>query len=174
MLIDLTQLDTDGVRFDEAFGSDDLAGRTGREERFLPIRADLSVFLRPERGGARATGEVAATVRAECDRCLKPLEIDVSGRFDQRYVWGAVDRAPEEHEVDVEDLDVERLEEPTLDTATLAREQVELAEPIRVVCSEDCLGLCPTCGADRNTNECGCEQKPADPRWDALKELKNQ
>jgi uncharacterized protein len=173
MEIDLTQLDTEGVRLSEEFGPGDLAGGDAGE-RYQPLHARLEVTLRPERGGVRATGDVVATVRVECDRCLKPLEIDVTGQFDQRYVWDTPDAAPVERMVELEELDVERLLTPVLDVAVVAREQIELAAPIRIVCSEDCRGLCETCGADLNTTECGCDQTPVDPRWDALKNLKKQ
>jgi uncharacterized protein len=171
MEIDLTQLDADGVRVAEAFGPDDLADDAGAG-RYEPVRADLAVWLRPEGASVRATGEVTAVIRAECDRCLKPFEVDVAGRFDQRYVWGAPPAGADgESEVEVTELDLERLAGPEFDTRALAREQIDLAAPIRFVCSEGCLGLCPTCRADRNETACDCDV-PADPRWDALRDLK--
>ena len=52
-------------------------------------------------------------------------------------------------------------------------EFVELAMPVRILCSEDCAGLCPSCGANRNlVEECGCEPE-IDPRWSALAALKD-
>ena len=60
----------------------------------------------------------------------------------------------------------------TIDIDELVREQVLLAVPERSLCQEDCKGLCPTCGADRNLKECGCESVEADPRWAALKNLR--
>ena len=66
----------------------------------------------------------------------------------------------------------ERLATPVIDTRALAREQLELAAPIRVVCSENCLGLCPSCGKDLNAGPCGCDAEPVDPRWEALKDFK--
>lgn len=180
MEFDLTHLDADGARVNEEFGADVLAAG-GDDERFAPLGARLTAWIRPERGGARATGDLVGSLRAECDRCLKPLEVDVAAHFDQRYEWGegrpAAGRpvapdADEEHEVPAEELDVERLEAPVLDTAALAREQFELAEPVRVVCSEDCKGLCETCGVDLNSVDCGCAPAPGDPRWDALRNIK--
>jgi uncharacterized protein len=173
MEIDLTQLETDGVRIAESFGPRELAGGDG-SARYEPLRADLSAWLRPEGGSVRATGELRASVRAECDRCLKRLEVDVDGSFDQRYVWGGGDETVlEEREVELSELDVERLAAPTLDTRALALEQLLLAAPIRVVCSDACRGLCARCGADLNATTCDCDRAVTDPRWDALKSLKN-
>jgi uncharacterized protein len=172
MEIDLTQLEAEGVRVREAIGPREL-GSGDQSGRVEPLRAELSVWLRRERGSVRATGELAAAVRAECDRCLKPLEVEVAGRFDQRYVWGdAGEAGAEETEVELAELDVDRLAGPVLDTRDLAREQLELAVPIRIVCSEGCKGLCPVCGADRNATDCGCEASATDPRWAALEDFK--
>jgi len=47
-------------------------------------------------------------------------------------------------------------------------EQIQLAIPGRLLCRPDCRGLCPQCGADRNTEPCRCEERTIDPRWAAL------
>ena len=57
-----------------------------------------------------------------------------------------------------------------LELDELVREDVFLAMPSRFLCREDCKGLCSVCGADLNIGSCGCN-KPADTRWDSLKEL---
>lgn len=171
MEIDLTQLEPEGVRVGESFGPEELRGGDGAD-RFEPLGAELTAWVRPEGGRVRASGSIRARVRAECDRCLKPVEAEVAGEFDQRYLWGARGEATPETEVDPAELDLERLPEPLLSTRDMAREQVELLAPIRFLCSEECAGLCPVCRADLNLGSCGCETEPADPRWDALKELK--
>jgi uncharacterized protein len=50
-------------------------------------------------------------------------------------------------------------------------EQILLAVPARMLCREDCKGICPDCGIDRNTGECNCVTNEIDPRWAALKNL---
>ncbi len=62
--------------------------------------------------------------------------------------------------------------QPVLDTEPLLYEQLQLNIPMRQLCREDCAGLCPTCGANRNAGECGCEVDDADPRWSALAALR--
>jgi len=54
------------------------------------------------------------------------------------------------------------------------REQVLLSVPLKVLCRENCLGLCPVCGKNRNTEPCGCAQPIQDPRWSALKEIREK
>lgn len=160
------------MRVEEVFDAEALDGAEALE-RVVPLRTEIRAWVRPERGVVRVSGDLTARVRAECDRCLKPMEIDVDGRFDQRYeVAGAARGAGgPETEIPVGELDLELLDAPVLDTKALALEQIELHAPIRTVCSETCAGLCPTCGADLNTTACGCETQPTDPRWDALKKF---
>jgi len=43
--------------------------------------------------------------------------------------------------------------------------------PLVPLCAPSCQGLCPRCGVNRNETECGCAEAPADPRWDALRDL---
>jgi uncharacterized protein len=58
-----------------------------------------------------------------------------------------------------------------LDLRPAVREEWLLAVPAFALCKEDCLGLCVTCGADRNTGACTCA--PAtDPRWEGLRALR--
>jgi uncharacterized protein len=54
------------------------------------------------------------------------------------------------------------------------REQVLLSLPARTLCQQDCKGLCPRCGENRNQTECSCEQGPSDPRWEALAGLSSR
>ncbi len=61
-----------------------------------------------------------------------------------------------------------------LDLNELLREQFYLALPMKPLCREGCLGLCPQCGADRNTTSCDCRTDWQDPRFAALKTLVDQ
>jgi uncharacterized protein len=74
-------------------------------------------------------------------------------------------------EVVEEDLDVFPFDGERIDLEPLFREQFVLAIPYAPLCAEDCKGLCPQCGIDRNTASCTCEP-PIDPRLAALKGLK--
>ncbi len=58
-----------------------------------------------------------------------------------------------------------------LELADVIKEQILLALPVKRVCREDCKGICPVCGANRNEVACDCHEKPADDRWAALKNL---
>jgi len=180
MQIDLTNLPAQGERVEETFGPDDLiiVGRRKRVPDITPVSATLRAWIRPEATLVRATGEVEGEGSAECDRCLKAVRVPIKTAFDQRYSWEgtAAPRPSGGHDEEValaeDELDIVSLEGSAFDTAELAREQFVLATPIRVVCIEDCKGLCPDCGADLNAGPCACAPETGDPRWDALKKLK--
>ena len=67
------------------------------------------------------------------------------------------------------------------ETYPLVDDQIDLEQPLRdlvvpdlpivPLCDPDCLGLCPSCGANRNEGHCGCDATLPDPRWDALRNL---
>ena len=61
-----------------------------------------------------------------------------------------------------------------LDLQPLARDAVLLNLPQVPLCREDCAGLCPVCGADRNDEPCGCEVEAGDPRWATLDALRGR
>src|SRR6202521_461168 len=72
-----------------------------------------------------------------------------------------------------EELESPYVRDETLDLAAWARDAFALAAPVKVLCREDCAGLCPVCAADLNEAAPGHGHEPApDPRWAKLRELK--
>jgi len=106
------------------------------------------------RGGVDVTGP--------CWRCLEEAHVHVDVDATEVSVDGSDD--PE--------LSSLYLDQGVLDVASWARDAVVEAMPAAVLCREDCAGLCPTCGADLNAGDCGCESEaPTDARWGALEDL---
>ncbi len=88
-----------------------------------------------------------ASIETACARCTKPFVEHVSFAFSERFVKGESDAAEDEtYSYSGDEL--------VLDKAVLDNLFLEL--PIAGVCREDCKGLCPVCGADRNTTQCDC------------------
>ncbi|HEY6146875.1 MAG TPA: DUF177 domain-containing protein, partial [Thermoanaerobaculia bacterium] len=79
---------------------------------------------------------------------------------------------PAERELDKDDLDVYFYDEPEVSVAPIVEERIQMAVPMKPLCREDCLGLCPTCGKDLNQGPCNCRDEAIDPRWEALSKLK--
>ena len=107
-----------------------------------------------------------------CSRCLEPTPMSVAA--DVRLLLQSRGSEPTLGEVELEneDLDVFYVDGDELDTELILIEQVQLNIPMRELCREDCRGLCPMCGSDRNQEKCGCEESPIDARWEALKNLR--
>ena len=117
-------------------------------------------------------GHVDTRARVECDRCLKPVELPVSADFTLEYISGSDYESSEVAELTEDALLVSVFNGEALDIDEIAKEQILLAVPTRMLCREDCKGICPECGTDRNTGECNCVTNEIDPRWAALKNLK--
>jgi uncharacterized protein len=120
----------------------------------------------------RLRGNVSARAEVDCDRCLKAIEVPIETEFDVTYVPASNYAANETAELQEADLLVSVYEGDEIDVDEIVREQILLALPARALCGEECKGLCPVCGVDRNTNGCACEEKETDPRWSALKDLR--
>ncbi len=126
-----------------------------------PVVLELTLASYP--GGIMATGTASAPWHGECRRCGGPVAGTVVAEVRERYApVGGADRDEEAYPLSGDELDLE----------PLARDAVLLELPLAPLCAEDCLGLCPICGANRNTETCGCSP-PADPRWAALDGLRD-
>jgi uncharacterized protein len=106
---------------------------------------------------------VRTAVRAECRRCLAP--VDVPLELDLRLLFMAEADAPEG-----EGCYAVPPRAQELDLSPALREELFLALPRFVECRPDCRGLCARCGANLNQGPCGCTPE-ADPRWAALRAL---
>jgi len=103
-----------------------------------------------------------------CARCLEPVEHDLEGTFDLIFRPGGVDNVAGERAITEDETEIGYYEESGLLLEDAVREQVLLTLPGRTLCQEDCKGLCPHCGTNRNLANCECVEKPVDPRLAAL------
>lgn len=101
------------------------------------------------------------TLKTECARCLKPLEIEKELDIERIMV----DSVENEEELDEEELIL--IEDDCVDLDRIVREAVIFDTEISYLCSEDCKGLCPRCGKDLNEGECDCPPE-IDERFAAL------
>ena len=77
-----------------------------------------------------------------------------------------------EHELSSSDLKTLFLDGDELDTTPILMEQLQLNIPMKPLCREDCAGLCPQCGVDRNEVSCSCADSDVAPRWQALEQFR--
>ena len=124
---------------------------------------------------AFAVGEFKGHVTVACSRCVAPVNLPIQETLHVTFMPSSEipedDESEDGAEVATDDLDVFPYNGEIIDLEPLLREQFVLVVPYAPLCAEDCKGLCPQCGIDRNTGTCACEP-PIDPRLAALKALK--
>lgn len=113
----------------------------------------------------RFTGTIKTILNTCCSRCLKPLDILLSAETDV-----ILSRDADSEEED----DVFPLEENAIEVEDVLVPSLIMQVDMTYLCKEDCKGLCPVCGCDRNETECSCQTKQIDPRLAALASLLNQ
>jgi len=131
----------------------------GQGSRSVPVELDVS---RMTGGGYALRLRFSANLLGPCMRCLKPARpaIKVDAREVDRPGGG-------------EELDSPYVQGEKLDLAAWAHDAFALATSVKVLCREDCKGLCPVCAADLNETGPDHHHEPApDPRWAKLRELK--
>ena len=122
-----------------------------------PVRIEVS--LEHVADSIVVNGRATAVFEGECARCLEPVRQAIT-----RPVRELFEPEPIEGQTYA-------LEGEEVDLAGPLRDNLLLELPSTVLCREECAGLCPACGADRNTTDCGCDLTVPDPRWDALRDL---
>ncbi len=169
MRLDLEKLEESGGRFAEVYETGALDFAEVDLRLVVPVKIEGRVRRRNTE--VQLIGELHARAAVSCGRCLKPVELPVDVNFNERFVNAVSWRDEEQHELEAVDLNLSVFDGDTIELDDLVKEEILLALPGHVLCSEDCQGLCPVCGIDRNTASCNCEAKPIDERWAKLKDL---
>lgn len=120
--------------------------------------------------GILVRGILRAGVEVSCSRCLAPVTDEVT--TDVVELFHHPLKATPADADDLEEGYAVNMAEGTLDLDALLRDSLAPALPTQPRCREDCLGLCPTCGVDRNEVACDCHDEVDDPRWAALRGLR--
>lgn len=178
MFIDIHELELHPVEFDSEFqsGTIDLGPDT-RQQGSLTVKGRAELLEEHEGRGKkiediRMVGKFATRLEVNCARCLEPIAKDVSRDFDLIYRPEGVDAGRDEISITQAEADIGYYTGDGLQLEDFLREQVLLAVPLKMVCREDCKGLCPHCGKNLNAESCSCKVETYDPRWDALKNIK--
>lgn len=169
MRIELDRLNELGGRFDHVYAVGELPID---DDLRLTEPAEVRGEVHRHRDEVELRGELEAKVEATCDRCLKAVEFPVQAEFTERFVPAVSWRSEEQHELSEEDLNLAVFDGETIEVDDLVRQEILLAMPGHILCREDCKGLCPVCGIDRNVNSCKCETREINSRWQGLKNLR--
>ncbi len=125
------------------------------------LRGELR-FSRTSRG-ILVQGALRTIILLECKRCLADVPTALEITLEELYI-----SQPE--------MDAEFTigEDGVLDLAPLLRQEIILETPSSVLCKPDCAGLCPDCGQNLNEGSCACQRETVDPRFAALKALRDK
>jgi uncharacterized protein len=177
MFIDVNLLESRKLPFDEVFPPG-LLQLPEEWKQTADVRAAGTAELLDRAGSRtiRVRGKIQGRLEACCSRCLEPMEQVFDDSFDLYYYPMTLIARNETVPIDRDDTDIGFYEGQGLELADVVREQVLLWLPMRGICREDCKGICPGCGVNRNRETCSCESTFVDARWDALKglQLKNK
>lgn len=140
-----------------------------------PLHAEISIL--PQEDGILFRGRVSGKVALPCDRCAEDSIVSVNHSFDGFEPLPAFDTRNAAGDAEDAEIDetVIRLSPHgggvEINPAALAWEEFSLALPVNTLCREECNGLCPVCGNNRNTDPCACVRKEGDPRLASLRGL---
>jgi uncharacterized protein len=112
------------------------------------------------------SGVLDGAAKGECRRCLTEVQLAVSEEVQLLFAEAGLDEAEEDDVILIPPGARE------LDVRPAIREEWLLAVPAFALCKDDCKGLCPVCGTDRNTGACDCASA-TDPRWAGLRNVRS-
>ena len=108
----------------------------------------------------------SVTVGIPCDRCLEQVAVKIPYEIEQKLDMKKSDTER------VQDLDEnDYLTGMDLDVDRLVYFEVLMSWPLKVLCKEDCKGICSRCGKNLNEGPCGCAEEPKDPRMAAISDI---
>lgn len=168
-----------GAKRSYDFGTPELLlseAREGEPQALVARDVQGRITLTRLRAQVRAVGNVQSEVELQCSRCLELFVTAVEAPLDELFKQ-TIDVVsghplpqsdnPDEDEDDVFPISPNHI----LDLTEPVRQALLVALPMRPLHSEDCRGLCPTCGINLNLAQCDCATEEADPRFAALSNL---
>lgn len=143
----------------------------GNRDALMVVTLDASYVS----GKVVVKGKWKLELKESCSRCLEETVYSLEEEFNEVFTRlqeaspgdDAEDSVPEAEDFLVFTGEV-------LDLAEYLRQSFFMAQPLKIVCHEECRGLCPVCGANRNREDCNCSEETIDPRLRVLKGLKKE
>ena len=179
MRINVENIDASGIGLTFAEGAESFPSllelsRSGECVFLMPLTIDLRI----RRIGQlfEAVGRFETRVRLSCSRCLAdydtPLAADFNLSFSREQPEADDPSRHAEVELGAEEIGLNLFSGEEIDLRDAVQEEMLMAVPMKTLCSPECKGLCPQCGADLNQGDCGCGRKIINPKFAVLKGLK--
>lgn len=180
MFLDIKELELHPLDFKEEFqpGVIDFGDETRQR---TPLKTSGHAEVVEEHHGKhevirdiRLRGSLQAGLELQCARCLDPVKQEIQRDFELLYRPLGADAGRDELSVTDAEAEIGYYQGDGLLLEDVLREQVLLALPLKVTCRADCKGLCPQCGKNLNKEQCSCSTETEDPRWAALKDVRER
>ncbi len=131
----------------------------------FPEDAHVQGYITDDAGYMRLFLTATLPYRGTCARCLAPVEGVFTLEFERTV---AAEGSITEEQLEENEDSYVMIRDGRLDVDLPLREELLLCFPMRLLCDEDCKGLCPKCGRSLNEGDCGCPTKEIDPRLAVL------
>jgi uncharacterized protein len=160
MIIDLRTVPREGARAFQFSLDKDCWRPKGVNEWILDLHTPFMINVKILRTGDKYVldGDLEGSVRIMCDRCLEYYQQDVKTDF-RLFLVQSPDTGKAEIELLEEDMEVDFIRGEEIDLDEIIQEQLYLSIPIKSLCMEECLGLCPMCGHNLNNGDCQCNRE---------------
>jgi len=129
----------------------------------------INVKAQEVEGAVEVSGHLELELTQACSRCLEQVTDKLHIPFSETFLLESAAT-----DVNEEDDHVHVVSEDRIDLVPYIEENVVVALPYVTLCSEDCKGLCPACGKNRNADDCGCVIERIDPRLAGLADFFKQ
>lgn len=131
-----------------------------------PLKGEVH-FLRTN-SGILVHATLDTGVELACSRCLEPVNQRLRLVIEEEFTPTVDVRSGSRVKVEEEDRALWIDDHHILDLSEVVRQGILLAIPAHVLCREDCRGICPVCGQNRNEDPCDCQEEEIDLRWEEL------
>lgn len=132
---------------------------------------ECTIELNKNKSEVLLEGKISCTLELKCSRCFKPFSLKKNESLSAYFVKKESRKKTETERLSTKDILTEYYENDTINLAPILHDIIALSIPMKPLCSSVCKGLCPSCGANLNSENCTCTSEKTDPRWDPLKKL---
>ena len=134
-----------------------------------PVQVNMEIYKAGDK--YVLDGELRGGLQVVCDRCLEDFHRELRTAFRVFLALPLPEEDGTEIELAEKDLEVDFIRGEEIELDEIIREQIYLSLPMKSLCSGNCLGLCPTCGANLNKGSCQCHRDQGHPAFSKLKKL---
>jgi uncharacterized protein len=171
MFLSIVEMQLGRVRFSETFAPGVIDFLDPQLRQTEPIVASGSAQLTEPTLEIAVTGHLSTAMEIACDRCLEHAPFAIDSDFTLLYQPASSDLREGEISIKDPESEIGFYEGDGLELSDVLLEEILLLLPMQRVCREDCKGICPVCGQNRNQVECHCHLEVADDRWAGLRNL---